>query len=100
MSQVIADAKVGDVIHFTNFAMATAGHDVWAIVTTITEEHDADLFSRGVYVDILTGAEGEGRQHWITYSSDTGVIVPEDQWPDEICTALAKRALLGYDECT
>jgi hypothetical protein len=36
MSQVIADAKVGDVIHFTNFAMATAGHDVWAIVTTIT----------------------------------------------------------------
>lgn len=54
---------------------------------------EGDDSDAGVYVDWLFAEPDDGQD--VIDDRDDFKIVPEEDWPDEVCVAVAKRALLG-----
>jgi len=46
----------------------------------------------------MVDLEWDGDYGLMASVGDKWKIIPENQWPDEVCVALAKRALLGEPE--
>lgn len=83
--------EVGDVAHLTRFNQNEC--DIWALCTRRIDDRphfvllDAQAYGY---------AEGEDSENWtMNAAMDTGRVVPEDEVPDHVWAAIARRALLG-----
>lgn len=94
-----AEERVGDVLRFTHFQWDTnsgnlAGQPFFGVVVRCWPVN-----SEGEMVPLpphSAAVEGEHRHaHPWSYNDvdDTYEIVPPDEWPDEVCVAMALRGL-------
>jgi hypothetical protein len=86
--------EVGDVVRFERFQGVALRQPLWAHVYIVTEDMaKATVLVRGdasyqfsTFTFVRSGMSHDGRSMCTT--------VPEGKWPDEVCSALARRALL------
>lgn len=88
---------IGDVLLFSAFTgvagkQIVGDDDLWGIVDGLDDNSMAGAASGDVHM--LLGAD-ERHRHWPFNENDEWTIPPASTWPDELCVALARRALVN-----
>jgi hypothetical protein len=93
----ILTAKPGEVIRFTKWNDRKCEPYIWAVCTYLRNKNDPNVTL--IYgFDPNEYKSASSRRGWcISMRRDKGEIMPEEEWPDEVCVALAKHVLLGSD---
>lgn len=87
----IADLRNGDVVRFARFTWQGSHEALWAVVGT--KHAQSYKKCHPLWGDWPTTGGRDG--YYFGDSSDDYKIIPPDKWPDKVCLAMAKRALMG-----
>jgi hypothetical protein len=100
-----AKCKKGDVLRFTQYyynmhcedPRLKKGQILWGIATGYDEFEILDVPGTERVIDNITvGRRGDALTGWgMTPSEDEYTVIPQDEWPDEVCVAMAQMALRG-----